>query len=131
MKQSITKSIPILIPILIITLILLPLSAGAQNHVKSTGKAIIPEDVRTIFNNACMDCHSEGGNKMAMAHVNFSKWDKYSPEKQAKKSIEIFKEMAKGKMPPRAYISARPEFGPTKAQIDLVNNWSQSIQIKK
>ena len=131
MKSSTREFILKMIPIYIIALVLFPLSAIAQNQVKSTGKATIPEDVRTIFNNACMDCHSEGGNKMAMAHVNFSKWDKYSPEKQAKKSTGIFKEMAKGKMPPRAYISARPEFGPTKAQIDLVSNWSQSLQIKK
>jgi hypothetical protein len=112
------KSAIRLITILLVSLAFLHLNSFSQNK--------LPENVMAIFTNSCLDCHADDANKIAAVHVNFSRWDQYSRSKQVKKSTEIVKVMAKGKMPPKGYISSRPDAAPTAAQLDIIKKWGES-----
>jgi len=91
----------------------------------------IPDDLNVVFKNSCMGCHATGGRSMAMAKLNFSEWDNYAPDKQAKKAAAICKMISKGKMPPKSFRASHPEAIPTTAQKDMICKWSKSLtQIK-
>jgi hypothetical protein len=91
----------------------------------------MPDDVKTIVTNACITCHATDGKKIAMAKLNFSKWDSYSSAKQAKKSVDICNVLTKSVMPPKSYRESHPEVVPTQAQIDMICQWSKSLATKK
>ena len=111
------------------------ISAFTANPVKSnvtgaSGTPIaesIPADIHKIFKNDCMGCHSKGGKMMAECHLNFSKWDKYSSEKKAKKAARIVVMLQKGKMPPKKARESRPATIPTHADIAAISKWADSL----
>lgn len=100
-----------------------------QKDDKTTGSSI-PADVHQIFENSCFDCHSKGGKKMAMSHVNFSVWDSYSDDKKEKKSADIVKMLKKGAMPPKLYRQSHPDKIPSAEQIALISQWAETLKEK-
>ena len=92
--------------------------------------ATIPPDIYKIIGNSCVDCHSKGGKKMAMSHVNFSEWDNYSAEKKAEKAADMVKMLNKGKMPPKLYRESHPENVPSSADIEAITKWAESLPKK-
>jgi mono/diheme cytochrome c family protein len=101
-----------------------------QKEDKTTESAAIPADVQKIFQNSCFDCHTKGGKKMAMSHVNFSVWDDYSGDKKEKKSADIVKMLKKGAMPPKLYRQSHPEKIPSPDQITLISQWAETLKRK-
>jgi len=91
----------------------------------------IPDDLNIVFKNSCMGCHATGGKTMAMAKLNFSEWDNYASDKQAKKAAAICKMISKGKMPPKSFRASHPEAVPTASQKDLICKWSKTLTQKK
>jgi cytochrome c5 len=124
---------------LAVTFVLLVFASAALSPAKPADKksqtpvasSSIPEELNTIFENSCMGCHATGGKSMAMAKVNFSDWDKYSPEKQAKKAAAICKMLTKGAMPPKSFRESHPDAVPTAAQKDMICKWSETLTQKK
>jgi len=116
--------------LMIVALSLKPEVAVSQSNTKSMVTTSIPDDVNTIFKNSCVGCHGEGGKAMAMSHLNFSKWNEYSPEKQASKAEDICKVLTKGKMPPKGYRTSHPDLVPTEAQVKTICDWSASLNKK-
>jgi len=104
--------------------------ANAQGNADKTVSAAIQEDIYKIFQNSCFDCHSKGGKKSAMSHVNFSEWDNYSAEKKSGKAADIVKMLQKGKMPPKLYRESNPDKIPTPAQIESIVKWADSLPKK-
>jgi hypothetical protein len=112
------------------------ISSFSANPVKSnvmgaSGTPIaesIPADVHKILRNDCMGCHSKGGKMMAECHLNFSKWEKYSAEKKAKKAAHMVVMVKKGKMPPKKARSSNPAKVPTEADIALISKWADSLK---
>jgi len=90
----------------------------------------IPEDVAGVLAKSCISCHGEGGNGMAMAHWNFSTWDKYSEKKQIKLSKAICNAMAKESMPPSWVKQSNPDRIPTALQTEMVCKWAGSRDAK-
>ena len=88
----------------------------------------IPHDLKVIFKNSCMACHSDNGGGMAKAKLNFSKWDTYSQEKQAKKASSIGTVVLKGTMPPKSFIKSHPEVVLSDEQKAAVIKWSESFK---
>jgi hypothetical protein len=91
----------------------------------------IPDNVLAIAKKSCINCHAEPGKKTAMAHVNLSKWDGYSAEKQADKAKEMCNMITKGKMPPKKFKKKNPDFVITPDEIKTICDWSSSLQIAK
>jgi hypothetical protein len=107
--------------------------ASAQNAQKVVSDSKpIPKEVMNIVDKSCVNCHSEPGNGMAMSHVNLSKWDKYSPEKQAAKAKAMCNMVSKDKMPPKKFRENHPEGVPSKEEIKTICDWAESLQpVKK
>jgi hypothetical protein len=103
-----------------------PVSAQAIQKTKP-----IPDDVLVIAKKSCLNCHAEPGKKMALSHVNLSKWDSYTAEKQATKATAMCNMTTKGKMPPKEFKKKYPDFILTKDEIKTICDWSASIQVTK
>ncbi len=84
-------------------------------------------EVQQIIRQTCYDCHSHETkwnllSKIAPAsflivhdveegreHLNFSEWDKYTPEQKRHKWDECVEEVEEGHMPPWLYTLTHPE----------------------
>jgi cytochrome c5 len=111
-------------------------TASVLSPVKPTGKksttvvaptSSIPDDLKVIFKNSCMACHSNDGSHMAMTMLNFSDWDNSTPAKQAKKAAAICKMITKGAMPPKSFREANPDAVPTESQKAEICKWSETL----
>jgi hypothetical protein len=112
-------------PILVFT------TSKAVSQKKSTQTInSIPENVSTILNNSCVQCHNNGGNPMASAHWNYADLDKYPASKLAKKANAICNAITKGSMPPESVRNNSPDRIPTATQADIVCKWASSLQVK-
>jgi hypothetical protein len=111
-------------------MMLAPTCATSQSKSTPVKGFVIPDSVVAIAKLSCLNCHAEGGKSMAMAHVNLSKWDTYSPEKQISKALDMCKEVTKGAMPPKSYRSSHPDGVPTAKQIQTLCNWAHSLKVK-
>ena len=98
-----------------------------SNAAKQLSTNALPDDVKAIIEKSCIGCHGEGGSRMAMSKLNFSKWDSYPAKKQTAKAAAICKKVTNGKMPPSSVRKSKPELIPTQAQIDLICNWSKTL----
>jgi len=115
----------------ITALIIKPISAQTTQKSDVVGKPI-PENVMKIFDKSCIKCHTEpGGNGMAASRVNLSKWDTYSPEKQAEKANKISNQVSKGKMPPKSFKKDHPGDVPSADEIKTISDWAISLQVPK
>jgi hypothetical protein len=91
----------------------------------------IPDDVLMIAKKSCINCHAEPGKELALMHVNLSKWDTYTIEKQASKATAMCNMISEGKMPPKDFKKKNPDFVLTKDEIKTICDWSASIQVTK
>ena len=130
MKKTISVSVAIVCAIFISSLIINQLNAQTVKKDNASGKPV-PADVMKIFTKSCSACHSEPGGSMAMSRLNFTNWDKYSPEKQADKAKAICDQVTKGKMPQKSFISKHPDAVVSAEGLNAICSWSQSIQIPK
>jgi hypothetical protein len=106
--------------------------ATAQtNQIDTVPGKVIPPDVMKIIDKSCVNCHAEPGKTLALTHINFSKWDQYSPDKQASKANAMCKELTKGKMPPKKFREANADAIPTNDEIKIICDWAQSLQPAK
>jgi len=126
MKKIINVSVGLVLFLSILSVY--PVSAQSAKQGKEAGKPI-PADVTKIVEKSCGSCHSEPGNFMALPHVNFTKWDTYSPEKQAAKAKAICDEITNAQMPPKKFRKNHPDSIPTSAEIKAICDWAQSLQV--
>jgi Haem-binding domain len=130
MKKLISITVAVASVLFITALIINPVTT--QSAPKSgDGIKPIPDAVMKIAEKSCVKCHTEPGNGMALAHVNLSKWDKYSPEKQAAKAKAMCNMVTKDKMPPKKFREEHPDGVPSKEEIKTICDWAQSLQIPK
>jgi hypothetical protein len=111
-------------------MLLSPSKASSQAKDAPVKGFAIPDSILAIAKLSCLNCHAEGGKSMAMAHVNLSKWDTYTPDKQISKALDMCKEVTKGAMPPKSFRKDHPEGVPTAKQIQTLCNWAHSLKIK-
>lgn len=105
-------------------------SAQSAQKSQKVGQTI-PVEVSKIVVKSCGNCHSEPGMLLALAKVNLSKWDNYSPEKQAAKSKAMYNKVSKGQMPPRKFRRKHPEAIPTPGDIKTILDWAKLLQVTK
>lgn len=100
-----------------------------------------PENIMTMFKNACYDCHSNETkwpwysniapfSWMINSHVqdgrmalNFSTWENYPQEKKQEKMKEIFR-TAYASMPLSSYIRFHKEADLTREQRTEIRDWT-------
>lgn len=105
-----------------------------------------PENVKTILNNACYDCHSYETKYpwyaeiapvswMLKKHINegreemnFSVWGTYSSKKADHKLEEAAELVEEGEMPLSSYTLAHKEAKLSKEQKEILVNWFNSLR---
>jgi hypothetical protein len=107
-----------------------PLRAQTTQKSADTLKSI-PADVMSVLKKSCFGCHAEPGKSTAMLHLNFTKWDEYSAEKQASKAKDMCSEVTKDKMPPKKFRENNPEAIPTKEEMKILCEWAEMMQKTK
>lgn len=112
-----------------------------QTSTDITNFVAVPENVMTILETSCYDCHSnkttyywyheimpfgwwlnhhvEDGKK----HLNFSEFATYSKAKQDHKLEEVAEEVEHGEMPLSTYSKVHTEANLTQEQIQLIIDW--------
>ena len=131
MKKTIVFSLAVL-GIVFLTSMVINHSSALPSQKDGTVSKPIPPAVMKIAERSCLKCHAEGGNEMAMMHLNLSNWDKFSPEKQAGKAKDMCKMISKDKMPPKGFREKNPGAAPNQEEIKIICDWAQSIQpVKK
>ena len=104
-----------------------PAQAQEAQPVADTLNAVPPE-VLVILKKGCYDCHAEPGKTMALTHVNFTKWNEYTAEKQASKARGICEQVTKGDMPPKKYREYNPSGVPTAEELKILCDWVAKYQ---
>jgi cytochrome c len=108
-----------------------PQAGSRQEPVKAAVGIKIPENLEKVFKSSCMPCHSNNGQKMAKAMLNFSKWDQYGRGTQLRKGKAIARMVRKGSMPPGQFIESSPELALTPTDKDNILKWINSNSKKK
>lgn len=104
-----------------------------------------PENVRAVLKRACYDCHSNETvwpwySRVApvswlvsrdvthgRSHVNFSTWNRLSPEDRAKTVREAWEEVEAGKMPLWIYRPMHPEARLSDADRAVIESWARTV----
>lgn len=89
-----------------------------------------PEEVMSILERSCFDCHTKDGNTKAKLSLNFSKWDNYKLTKKIGKLSDIAEEVKEQKMPPKRYINDYPDKALTGEDIEIIANWANEAADK-
>ena len=133
MKTAISITFSVLGIVFLTSMIINHSSAQASQPSGKDGTVGKPisSAVMKIAERSCVKCHTEGGNGMAVMHLNLSNWDKFSPEKQADKAKDMCKMVSKGKMPPKGFTEKNPGAAPTKDETKIICDWATSIQVVK
>jgi hypothetical protein len=101
-----------------------------------------PAEVKTVLRESCYDCHSNETvwpwySRIApfswlLAHdvnegreyVNYSAWNRLTPEKQAETIHESWEHVEEGDMPPRKYLSLHSDARLTDADRAVLRTWA-------
>jgi hypothetical protein len=111
---------------LIFGLVFLNFPASGQDTLKFKS-TLLPEDVNKIVFVSCTPCHTSEGGLMSRSKLNFTEWDRYSPEKQKEKAVKMYSEISKGGMPPKKAREMSPEKIPAAGQAEIIRKWSESF----
>ncbi len=125
MKKAILISI---IPILALLLFIAAQSPStAVQPVSDDIELGWPDDVMSILERSCFDCHSaDAGNIKAKGALNFSKWEGYKLTKKINKFSAISEEVKEKGMPPGKYIKDYPEKALNDDEIKLIVDWANT-----
>jgi len=104
----------------------------------------VPDDVQTVLENSCYDCHSNLTEwpwysrvapaswlvyrdvKKARDEMNFSQWGDYSERRRNHKLEEIEELVTDKKMPPKIYLPLHPEARLSVADMETLVDWSRA-----
>ena len=130
MKKAISITFAILGIFFLTSMIMNHSSAQSSQKDGIVSKPISPA-VMKIAERSCVKCHTEGGNGMALMHLDLSNWEKFSMEKQADKAKDMCKMVSKDKMSPKSFREKNPGAAPTKDEAKIICDWASSIRIVK
>lgn len=125
------REIFLLLPVILSLMLLQSKTVSHTGTIEVSQEPIIkdfPGVANDLIKNACMECHAQGGKALAMAKLNFGKWEEYSAEDKAKKARKMCDELVNESMPPKSYRKNHPQFTPTQEQIDAICKWSNTLQ---
>jgi len=100
-------------------------------HKSNENGKPIPSEVQKITEKSCKNCHYEPGKLLALAKLNLSKWDTYTPEREAAKAKAMYNEVWKNNMPPKKFRKMNPRAIPTPEDVKTILEWAKSLQPAK
>lgn len=124
---------------------LFSLNTPASLPIKEAEKLQAPQEVLTLLQRSCYDCHSSKVEapwyynvapiswytqlnvKNAREIVNFSKWNSYPKERQ----LKLLKKIPKAiviRMPMQTYLYMHEEARVTKSEKELLTTWANELK---
>lgn len=106
----------------------------------------VPEEVKTVLERSCFDCHSHETrwpwySSIAPAmwvvahdveegreHLNFSEFARYKPLRAVSKLDMACEQVLNGNMPLPNYLTLHPGAGLSRAEVDLLCDWVESVR---
>ena len=148
MKKSTKRLLAIILVILVAIQFIQPAkNQGVINNDHIFNQAVIPDPVKTILQNSCMDCHSNQTNypwydriapvswmvnnhvKEGKKHLNFSVWVNYSKIDKITLLDNINDEVKGKNMPLKSYALIHKNARLTNEQIDSLCNWTEKFAL--
>lgn len=129
------------VAVLLIGIQLVPVD---RSNPPVTGEVAAPEEVMTVLEESCYDCHSHETRwpwyayvapvswlvahdvEEGREHLNFSAWASYDTEDVADHMEEIWEEVEEGKMPLDKYVWLHRDARLTDADLDIVYAWTHA-----
>src|ERR1044071_3685433 len=129
--------------LLVLVLIVIQFVPVSRTNPPERGKAPAPPEVQSILQRACYDCHSNETTWPWYSHVapisflishdvnegrrevNFSLWDQYNAQRQARKRKEIVEQVQSGEMPQWYYVLLHPPAKLSDADKEAIIKWSR------
>lgn len=118
----------------------------SANHILKKEK--VPENIKTILQNACFDCHSNQTNYlwyhkiapvswMVNKHIvdgkdelNFSEWGKLDIYDKIGTLEKICRDVKRKKMPIKAYITMHKKAKLSDKQVDSLCGWTEKLSLE-
>ncbi|MCF6333583.1 MAG: heme-binding domain-containing protein [Draconibacterium sp.] len=118
----------------------------SANHILKKEK--VPENIKTILQNACLDCHSNQTNYlwyhkiapvswMVNKHIvdgkdelNFSEWGKLDIYDKIGTLEKICRDVKRKKMPIKAYTTMHKKAKLSDEQVDSLCGWTEKLSLE-
>lgn len=118
MKRAVWKILPLLIPVLVISL-------GAWKDV--TKGPDFPKKVSGILEQSCFNCHTTGSKVSdAVESIDFLKWDELSKTKKISNLNDMQEVLGEGKMPPERFLKKHPDKALSEKDKNILIKWTKT-----
>lgn len=87
----------------------------------------VPEDVKTILDNNCLQCHGSDGSGKAKMKWNYTKMSEMQTSKLISKLSKISDEVREEKMPPKRYLKKHPEKKLSEVEKKALVDWADQM----
>jgi Haem-binding domain len=129
--------------VLLVALIAIQFVPVETSNPPVTGDVPTSAPVKAVLRRACYDCHSNETQwpwysrlapvswllardvREGRAELNFSTWNQYSTQQQAKKLKESWEQVAEGEMPPWIYRPVHRDARLSAEDRALLRQWAQ------
>lgn len=91
----------------------------------------VPEDVKIILDNNCLQCHGSDGSGKAKMKWNYTKMIDMKTSKLISKLSKITDEVNEEKMPPKKYLKKHPEKKLTEGEKKVLVDWADQLAQSK
>jgi len=99
-----------------------------NNTIPGNEKYVVPQDVQTIIENKCFDCHnSHSKNLKGKMKLKFDKMAELKTHKLLGKLDNISEAVTEGDMPPKKSIKKYPDLKLTADEVKTLSDWSQGL----
>jgi hypothetical protein len=146
MKKALRIIILVMIGIFVIAQFFQPdknVSPRTEQHILETEN--VPEHIKTMLTNACLDCHSNQTNYLwyhkispvswfinnhiveGREHLNLSDWGKQDVFDKIGTLEEMVEEVEEGEMPLKEYVWMHPKAKLNEEEIARMKAWSEEL----
>ncbi len=87
----------------------------------------VPQDVKNVLDNSCLQCHGADGKFKAKLKFNFENMAEMDNTKLISKLSKIDDVVSEGSMPPKKYVKKNPSHALTKADKKIITDWASSL----
>lgn len=87
----------------------------------------VPDNVKAILDNSCLQCHGADGKFKAKLKFNYENMAEMDNSKIISKLSKIEDIVDEGKMPPKKYLKKNPSHKLTNEDKETITNWASSL----
>ena len=89
---------------------------------------LLTEDVQTVLDKSCLQCHGVDGSGKAKFKWNFAKMEEMKVSKLNSKMNKLIKEVENEKMPTKKYLKKHPEAALLDEDKQILIDWANSVK---